>query len=216
MNSNFPISIEAKYFARILVSGVDPDDIGARANSFQDGWAGTPGLRNALLHQSVLGDALIQYLMFEDSDALAVSSAPPRDRHEDYRSDAVRLTPGPDRHTDDFALVVDIAEARPVLLSIMRCLPEAQVALLDYLVASAACFRDEFRGWIGAALLPVKSGTAVIEYLQFESFEALAVLKNLPIIADHKDKLAAFGAMDAIIMMPIATWSSSPSSPGDH
>lgn len=186
----------------ISVVPIDGSDSEVVAGQLQARWANMSGLRHAILQRSLSNDALVELLAFNDRN---VTEATPQ-MSQSYVAARTLLTPGPDHSAADFTLAIDPSAPKPVLLSIMRCAPGRQQELLDYLTASAARFRGEFGGWTGAALMPVADGVSIVEYLQFESFEAMAKLKYLPIIATHKERIETFGAMDAIAMLPIATW----------
>lgn len=176
-------------------------DIAARLEAR---WDSLPSLATAALHLAPDGTRVVEYLTWRGPaerdvplgaiclDAITVEGA------------SSLATFGPEAGAGEFALTVDPQAPRPVLVTVMRCTPARQGELMAYLVASAERFRTAFGGWIGAVLLPADDGTAIAEYLQFNSLEAMGALHGLPILTEHMDNIAAYGAVTSAMVMPSA------------
>jgi hypothetical protein len=176
----------------------------------QGRWSGLDGLAGAALHSGFGGEVieLLRWKGAASADAAIAYGADPSLML--FHAGEGIATPGPDRAADGFVLDIDGGRPRPVLLSRIACQHGDQSRLMDYLLASAERFRGLFGGWVGAILYPSDDGRSVVEYLQFESPEAMMALQGLPMLDEHNANLAAFGAFEAVAAMPVAAWSHDP------
>lgn len=165
-------------------------------------WGILPGLATAALHLAPDGTQLVEYLEWSDPaerDVTLAAISPDAITVEGANSFA---TIGPEAGEGEFALPVDTKALRPVLVTVMRCAAERQDELMAYLVATAERFRTAFGGWTGAVLLRADDGTAIAEYLQFDSIEAMGALQGLPILTGHMANIAAYGAVTSAMVLP--------------
>ena len=194
----------------VIVARADGKSLDGVIEAARARWPDLAGLEAAVLHRSFADDAVVEYLRGGSGlDAQAMAAV-----YENFgaaidviSADEAQLTPGPAAGDDGFVLHVDAAAPRPALLSTMKCDPANQRPLLDYLFQSAERFRGLFGGWAGAALFAGQDGSAVAEYLQFESPEAMMALAELEVIAEHKNNLSRLCVLDGIAVMPVHSWS---------
>jgi len=173
-------------------------------------WAALDGLEAAAIHKGLVADDMFEFLRWRNGAAPEAAL----DVYRDYSvaqvtsvsSNRAVMVPGPAGQAAGFSLMIDPAASRPMLLSIMRCAAERQDELLSYLTASAERFRTVLPGWTGASLFVAADRSAIGEYLQFESPEAMMALQGLKLLEEHKARLLAFGELSACVALPVAVW----------
>ena len=181
-----------------------PADRGAR--SAIERWKGQKGLRSAAMHCAIGGQGTIEYGQWrEQDDAVQPKGdigATSESQGITYYARTLEVRAGPRLGGGALELVIDPERPRPTLIGVFRSSAPKLHALIDYLRAASVRLAAEVDGWIGAVLLQSITGCTVIEYLQFETMDAVAATQHSPVVTDHQARLQDFAAIEVGLYMP--------------
>ncbi len=170
-------------------------------------WNDAPFLNTAALHHALDGSAVAEIASWTgDPDAVrerinaiadCVGGAVPGATITSFLMRPVQVTRGPASPEEPFVLGIDAAADRPAMIGVFDAAGRGRPALLQYLEHAAVRLAAKLAGWTGAVLYAAQDGQEIIEYLQFESFAALAAARDCAAVHDHQRTLVQFGGSTA-------------------
>jgi len=167
-------------------------------------WGNLPQLEGAAMHRGVGADLLLEHAHWRSSKGETIISrinarkervlaAAPSSRIDIYLMTLESIRLATIHGESDFVIRVNPDVPTPILIAVFEVAIGQRAKLLNYLHQASARFVNELEGWTGAALYCAEDGRHVVEYLQFESMDAVAATQGSPTIQAHQAKLQTFG-----------------------